>query len=103
MWELEEARRLRPEAAGIAEGPLDFPDPFELGVLEVCAPSPVGCMLTFGVCLGGVSVEQSTPASVFTFRGFLPPLGMNQIVWSAVRGPPVERLVVVVVVVDAGR
>lgn len=38
MWELEEARRLRPEAdvgAQIKEEPLEFPDPFELGTLEV--------------------------------------------------------------------
>ena len=46
MWELEEARRLRPEAEGgarIKEEPLEFPDPFELGTLEVtaliCVPS----------------------------------------------------------------
>lgn len=38
VWELEEARRLRPEAeagARIEEEPLEFPDPFELGTLEV--------------------------------------------------------------------
>lgn len=38
MWELEEARRLRPEAkvdARIGEELLEFPDPFELGTLEV--------------------------------------------------------------------
>lgn len=41
MWELEEARRLRLEAgarARIEEEPLQFPDPYELGTLEVsCA------------------------------------------------------------------
>lgn len=38
MWELAEGRKLRPEAeagTGIEEGPLEFPDPFELGTLEV--------------------------------------------------------------------
>lgn len=39
MWELAEGRRLRQEVeqvgARIEEGPLEFPDPFELGTLEV--------------------------------------------------------------------
>lgn len=39
MWELAEGRRLRQEAeeagGGIEEEPLEFPDPFELGTLEV--------------------------------------------------------------------
>lgn len=34
MWELEEGRRLRPEGGEVME-PLGFPDPFELGTLEV--------------------------------------------------------------------
>lgn len=39
MWELEEARRLRPEAEGGAriQEVVEFPDPFELGTLEVIA------------------------------------------------------------------
>lgn len=39
MWELAEGRRLRQEVEeardGIEEEPLNFPDPFELGTLEV--------------------------------------------------------------------
>ncbi len=47
MWELEEARRLRPEGelgARIDEEPLEFPDPFELGTLEVKPATRVVCV-----------------------------------------------------------
>lgn len=39
MWELEEGRRLRPEGGEVME-PLGFPDPFELGTLEVNTNTP---------------------------------------------------------------
>lgn len=51
MWELEEGRRLRVEGGGEVVEPLGFPDPFELGTLEVNKTNVPRFVLEYGALL----------------------------------------------------